>query len=114
MRITQRSYQSSEDLPETGNLIRLVWSDQHEIAAFCTVWIDPVNHYAEFELVGAMPSFQKRGSGSALLAHAHNRLRELGCPLAAVQSWNTVEGANRLYRGSGLLPKDYQLNWVRA
>jgi GNAT superfamily N-acetyltransferase len=92
----------------------LVWSDQHEIAAFCTVWIDPVNHYAEFEPVGTMPSFQKRGLGSALLAYAHNRLRAKGCPLATVQSWNESIGANKVYQGAGLLPKDQQLNWVKA
>jgi GNAT superfamily N-acetyltransferase len=92
----------------------LVWSDQNEIATFCTVWIDPVNHYAEFEPVGTVPSFQKRGLGSALLAYAHNRLREKGCPLATVQSWSASEGANKLYHGAGLLPKDHQLNWVKA
>jgi GNAT superfamily N-acetyltransferase len=75
----------------------LVWSDQREIAAFCTVWIDPVNHYAELEPVGTVPSFQKRGLGSALLAYAHNRLREMGCPLASVQSWSMSEGADKLY-----------------
>lgn len=90
----------------------LVWSDQNEIAAFCTVWIDPANHYAEFEPVGTVPNFQKRGLGSALLAHAHNRLRDLGCSLATVQSWSTSEGANKLYHAAGLLPKDRQLNWV--
>jgi GNAT superfamily N-acetyltransferase len=92
----------------------LVWSDQHEIAAFCTVWIDPVNHYAEFEPVGTVPSFQKRGLGSTLLAYAHNRLREKGCPRATVQSWNTSEGANKLYQAAGLLPKDTLLNWVKT
>jgi len=92
----------------------LVWSDQHEIAAFCTVWIDPVNHYAEFEPVGTVPSFQKRGLGSALLAHAHNRLRDMGCPLATVQSWSTSEGANKVYQGAGLLPYDNQLNWIKS
>lgn len=89
----------------------LVMSDQNEIAAFCTVWVDPVNHYAEFEPVGTVPSFQKRGLGSALLAYAHNQLRSRGCPLATVQAWSTSEGANKLYQGAGLLPKDNQLNW---
>jgi ribosomal protein S18 acetylase RimI-like enzyme len=98
----------------TPELNLLVWSDQHEIAAFCTVWIDPANHYAEFEPVGTVPSFQKRGLGSALLAHAHNRLREMGCLLATVHSWSTAEGANKLYQAAGLLPEDHQLNWVRA
>jgi ribosomal protein S18 acetylase RimI-like enzyme len=91
----------------------MVMSDQNEVAAFCKVWIDPVNHYAEFEPVGTVPSFQKRGLGSALLAYASNRLRELGCPLVTVQSWNESVGANKLYQGAGLLPKDNQLNWCR-
>jgi ribosomal protein S18 acetylase RimI-like enzyme len=92
----------------------LVWSDQHEVAAFCSLWIDPANHYAEFEPVGTVPRFQKRGLGSALLAYAHNRLREKGCPLATVQSWSASEGANKLYQGAGLLLKDRQLNWIKA
>jgi GNAT superfamily N-acetyltransferase len=97
-----------------ADLRLLVWSDRHEIAAFCTVWIDPVNRYAEFEPVGTVPTFQKRGLGSALLAYAHNRLREKDCPLATVQSWNQSIGANKVYEGAGLLPKDQQLNWVKA
>ncbi len=89
----------------------MVMSDQNEVASFCTVWVDPVNHYAEFEPVGTVPSFQKRGLGVALLAYAANRLRALGCPLVTVQSWSTSEGANKLYQAAGLLPKDNQLNW---
>ena len=92
----------------------LVWSDQHEVAAFCTLWIDPANHYAEFEPVGTVPRFQKRGLGSALLAYAHNQLREKGCPLATVQSWSASEGANKLYQSAGLLPHDHQLNWIKS
>jgi ribosomal protein S18 acetylase RimI-like enzyme len=91
----------------------LVLSNQYEIAAFCSVWIDPANHYAEFEPVGTVPSFQKRGLGSALLAYAHNRLRDKNCPLATVQSWNESIGANKLYQAAGLLPKDNQLNWIK-
>ncbi len=112
------TYEQDEFLKQAPSYVPelnlLVWSDRHEIAAFCTVWIDPVNHYAEFEPVGTVPSYQKRGLGSALLTYAHNRLRERGCPLATVQSWSTSAGANKLYQGAGLLPKDHQLNWVRA
>jgi GNAT superfamily N-acetyltransferase len=98
----------------TPDLHLAIWSEQREIAAFCTVWIDPVNHYAEFEPVGTVPRFQKRGLGSGLLAYAHNRLREKGCPLATVQSWSASEGANKLYQAAGLLPQDRQLNWVKS
>jgi len=98
----------------TPELHLVVWSEQREIAAFCTVWIDPLNHYAEFEPVGTVPRFQKRGLGSALLAYAHNRLREKGCPLATVQSWSESIGANKVYQSAGLLPKDQQLNWVKS
>ena len=104
-----------KDAPSyTPDLHLAVWSDQREIAAFCTVWIDPVNRYAEFEPVGTVPRFQKRGLGAALLAYAHNRLREKGCPLATVQSWSTSEGANKLYQAAGLLPHDSQLNWIKS
>ena len=97
-----------------SDLHLIVLSDQNEIAAFCSIWIDPVNHYAEFEPVGTVPSYQKCGLGSALLAYAHNRLREKGCPLATVQSWSESIGANKLYQAAGLLPKDNQLNWIKS
>ena len=92
----------------------IVVSDQNEVASFCTLWIDPANHYAEFEPVGTVPSFQQRGLGSALLAYAHNWLRENNCPLATVQAWSESIGANKLYQAAGLLPKDNQLNWIKS
>ena len=89
-----------------------VMSEQGELAAFCSMWIDHQNNFAEFEPVGTVPTFQKRGLASALLAEASNRLRAMGCPRVTVFSWSESVGANRLYEGAGLEVKDRVRNWA--
>jgi mycothiol synthase len=88
-----------------------VMSPQGEIAAFCSLWIDRENDLAEFEPVGAVPAFQKRGLASALLADASNRLRARGCPKVTVFSGSESVGANKLYESAGLKAKDKVRNW---
>jgi ribosomal protein S18 acetylase RimI-like enzyme len=88
-------------------------SSQDEIAAFCSVWIDRENDLAEFEPVGTVPAFQKRGLASALMADASNRLRAMRCPKVTVFSWSESAGANKLYEGVGLKVKDSVRNWQR-
>jgi ribosomal protein S18 acetylase RimI-like enzyme len=90
-----------------------VMSEQGELAAFCSVWIDRQNHLAEFEPVGTLPAFQKRGLASALLADASNRLRAMGCPQVTVFSWSESVGANKLYEAAGLQVQDRVRNWQR-
>jgi GNAT superfamily N-acetyltransferase len=102
--------QASSNVPE---LHLKVVSDQGEIAAFCSVWWDRQNNVAEFEPVGTVPRFQKKGLGRALLAHACNRLREMGCPLVTVESWSEAVGANKLYEASGLKEVDRVYNWKK-
>lgn len=88
-----------------------VVTESGEIAAFCSLWLDRENQVAEFEPVGTVPQFQKRGLASALLAHACNRLRQMGIPLVKVESWSESPGANKLYAGSGLLETDRTYTW---
>jgi GNAT superfamily N-acetyltransferase len=88
-----------------------VLGETGEIAAFCSVWLDRENNVAEFEPVGTVPHYQKKGLASALLAHACNRLREMACPLVKVESWSESMGANKLYTNSGLLETDCIYTW---
>jgi GNAT superfamily N-acetyltransferase len=89
----------------------ILLSTEGEIAAFCTAWLDRESAIAEFEPVGTVPQYRKRGLGSALLADANNRLRSAGCRLATVFSWSESVGANRLYAGAGLEEKDKLYGW---
>jgi mycothiol synthase len=103
--------QASSNVPE---LHLNVVSEQGEIAAFCSVWWDLQNNVAEFEPVGTLPRFQKKGLAAALLAHASNRLREMGCPLVTVESWSESVGANKLYEACGLQEVDRIYNWKKT
>ena len=56
----------------------MVMSDQNEVAAFCTVWVDPVNHYAEFEPVGTVPEFSETRSGFGVASRSVQSLASAG------------------------------------
>jgi GNAT superfamily N-acetyltransferase len=89
----------------------ILLSPEGEIASFCTVWLDKESGLSEFEPVGTVPDYRKRGLGSVLLAAASNRLRDLGCETATVFSWSESAAANRLYAGAGLEEKDRIYAW---
>jgi mycothiol synthase len=91
----------------------ILLSAEGEVAAFCTVWLDRASGLAEFEPVGTVPQYRKRGLGAALLADASNRLRTAGCRTATVFSWSESVSANRLYAGAGLEEKEKLYNWRR-
>ena len=44
-----------------------------ELAAFCTVWVDPETRTAVFEPVGTHPNHQKRGLGKAVMTEGLRR-----------------------------------------
>jgi GNAT superfamily N-acetyltransferase len=108
------SFRSIQQAPSNVPELHLnILSEQGEIAAFCSVWWDRQNNVAELEPVGTVPRFQKKGLGAALLAHACNRLREMGCPLVTVESWSESVGANKLYEACGLQEVDRVYNWKK-
>ena len=101
----QRSHSNVPDLHLN------VVNEQNQIAAFCSVWLDSDNNVAEFEPVGTLPQFQKRGLAAALMANACNRLREMGCAQANVASWSESVGANKLYSACGFMEQDRLYSW---
>ena len=92
-------------------LALIVVSPDDEVAAFARLWVDTFNSMAEFEPVGTVPAYQRRGLAAALLAEGHNRLRAMGCQTATVDSWSESVGANKLYQAAGLLPMDAMYEW---
>lgn len=89
-------------------------SPKGEVASFCTVWLDRQSNIAEFEPVGTLPSFRRRGLARALLLDACNRLRDLGCRGALVSAWSESAAANALYASVGLKPLDRHYDWERS
>ena len=91
----------------------VVLDDAGRVVSFAETWLDRDNMIAEYEPVGTIPELQKRGIGSAVMRECENRLRRLGCRLATVHSWSTMEGANRLYASLGYRVVDRQDVWAR-
>ena len=92
-------------------LALVVVDDAGAVVSFAEAWLDRDNHIAEFEPVGTIPELQRHGIGSAVMREAENRLRRVGCNLATVHSWSTMEGANRLYASLGYRGVDRQEVW---
>lgn len=82
-----------------------------ELAAFCTVWVDPVTHIAVFEPVGTHPNHQKRGLGKAVMSEGLRRAQKLGATLATVNSYS--DGAHALYDSMGFTEFDLLEPWIR-
>ena len=109
---THEAFASILKAPSNVDELHLnVVNEQNQIAAFCSVWLDRENNIAEFEPVGTVPQFQKQGLAAALMAHACNRLREMGCPQANVESWSESVGANKLYSACGFIEQDRLYSW---
>jgi len=91
----------------------ILLSPEGQIASFGSIWFDQRLSLAEFEPVGTVPEFRKRGLGSALIAEGCNRLRRLGCRKVSVMSWSESVEANRLYQRTGFLPILKKNYWRR-
>ncbi len=108
------AFPSIRQTPSSARGLHLdVVNDQDQIAALCSVWLDRENNIAEFEPVGTVAQFQKQGLGAALLAHACNCLREIGCPKVTVESWSESIGTNKLYSACGLVEQDRLYSWKK-
>jgi GNAT superfamily N-acetyltransferase len=82
-----------------------------ELAAFCTVWVDPVTRTAVFEPVGTHPDHQKRGLGKAVMSEGLRRAQKLGVTLATVSSYS--DGAHALYNSMGFTEFDLLEPWLK-
>lgn len=82
-----------------------------ELAAFCTVWIDPFTRTAVFEPVGTHPDHQKRGLGKAVMSEGLRRAQKLGATFASVNSY--TDGAHALYHSMGFTEFDLLEPWIK-
>jgi mycothiol synthase len=91
----------------------IVLTPEGQIASFGSIWFDQRLSLAEFEPIGTLPEFRKRGLGSAVIAEGCNRLRWLGCRKVSLMSWSESVEANRLYQRTGFLPQIRKNYWRR-
>lgn len=86
--------------------------DNGEVAAFCTVWFDPINKTGYFEPVGTHPDHQRRGLGKAILLEGLRRLRLLGAKMAYVGAWD--DWRLRFYASAGFIVMDRYRPWAKT
>lgn len=74
--------ESYEDLRHTAtyraDLHLLVEAPDGTMAASTIMWLDDVNHTAEFEPVGTHPQYRRQGLGTAMLLHGMHLARAAG------------------------------------
>jgi GNAT superfamily N-acetyltransferase len=79
-----------------------------DYAAFCTIWADVANHYANFEPVGTHVDYQGQGLGRALLLEGFRRMARHGAQRSFMNS------GNPFYRKLGFQPTDAAVcPWIR-
>lgn len=83
------------------------------LAAFCVIWLDPLNHVGLFEPVGTVRAFQRRGLGRALMLAAMNIMRQHGMLTALVQHDAANQAAGQLYASLGFQKKYETLGYQR-
>jgi ribosomal protein S18 acetylase RimI-like enzyme len=89
--------------PYRPELERLVLDPDGVVAAFCTSWIDDVNHAGLLEPVGTRPAWQRRGLARAVCIDALRALRDASARVANI-AYDT-DAAFRLYTSIGFTPK---------
>jgi ribosomal protein S18 acetylase RimI-like enzyme len=75
-------------------------------AAFCVIWLDPVNRVGLFEPVGVHPEFQRHGLGKALVQDGLRRMQEQCMNSAIVCAVCDNPAAHGLYQSAGFRDLD--------
>lgn len=83
----------------------VVEAPQGDLAAFCIIWPDPVNHVGLFEPVGTQPQYQRLGLGKGILMEGLRRLQACGMDRAMVCVESGNPAALGLYQAVGFNPQ---------
>jgi predicted N-acetyltransferase YhbS len=85
--------------PYQAALDRIVQTDDGEVVAFCTAWLDEANAAGLLEPVGTLPAHQRRGLARAVCLDALHALRAAGARTGQI-GFGTV-AAEATYRSLG-------------
>jgi ribosomal protein S18 acetylase RimI-like enzyme len=84
-RVTLESYGNVRSAwPYRADLDCIAVAPDGRVAAYCHAWLDDENRVGEFEPVGTLSDFRRRGLASAVCAFALRRLAEEGAATAVV------------------------------
>jgi ribosomal protein S18 acetylase RimI-like enzyme len=84
------------------------------IAAFCILWLDPLNRVGLFEPVGVHPAYQRRGLGKAVVQEGLRRMQARGmCSAIVCSLWDNA-ASYRLYEAAGFRAVDILRTFVKA
>lgn len=106
-----RRFMDSPAYPDGWDLV--AWTPEHEAAACCIAWPDPVSRVGNFEPVATHPSFHRQGFATLVLRDGLRRLREAGMRRAVVRTPADNVAALALYRSVGFEPDHEQLSFRR-
>jgi mycothiol synthase len=85
-----------------ADLDLVVAAPDGRVVAFAILWLGPAGE-GQFEPVGTIPEFQRRGLARALLLEGFRRLRAAGATRAVVNTGTDREAAQALYES--LMPR---------
>ena len=92
----------------------VVVSPDNRIAAFTTIRFDPHNRIGQFEPVGTVRAFQRRGLARAMLLHALGAMQRAGMTTASVSYDATNRPAHGLYSSLGFVQRYETLGYQLA
>lgn len=98
--------------PYRPELDRIAVTDDGEVVAFCTAWLDEDNTAGLLEPVGTHPDHRRRGLGSAVCLDALGALAAAGARTVEV-GYNT-DAAYAMYRSIGFEPSRQNVSFRRA
>jgi predicted N-acetyltransferase YhbS len=111
--LTVRKYERVQRTwPYRAELDRVVLTEQGEVAAFCTAWLDEHNAAGLLEPVGAHPAHRRRGLAHAVCTDALIALRAAGARKAQV-GFGTA-AAHATYRSAGFERTGADLAFTKA
>jgi ribosomal protein S18 acetylase RimI-like enzyme len=96
------------------NFDLVVESPDGQVASFCIIWPDPVNHIGLFEPVGTQTEFQHKGLGRAVVTAGLRTLRACGMDRAMVCVENDNTAALKLYEAVGFEVKHKLLTYAKT
>ena len=114
-RVTDEQYHRLRGLPEyQADLDLVAVAADGTVAAFCLVWLDPVNRVGMFEPVGTRPAFQRQGLAQAVLAEGLRRMRAQGMAHGFVCTNHSNAAAQKTYQALGFNILTYDLDYSSA
>jgi ribosomal protein S18 acetylase RimI-like enzyme len=105
--VTQKMYERvRRTWPYRPELDRIATTEDDEVVAFCTAWIDEENAAGLLEPVGTHPAHRRRGLAKAVCLDALRALRDAGARIAEVGFENTAAFATYQSIGFARIAED--------